>query len=111
MRKYQTFDRTRLFGPEWHITQQWTTIDVPWSADYSDTKFNVTLEKTGPIVIVLSQVSLKNEVEFLFLFLTIFSWMIVTSEDLKDNTTLNCNSGLKKREKGIIYVAATETTP
>lgn len=56
MRKYQSFDRTRLFGPEWTVTQRWTTVDVPWTADYNDTKFTVTLEKKGPIVIVLSQV-------------------------------------------------------
>ncbi|MCJ1463819.1 hypothetical protein MMC07_002428 [Pseudocyphellaria aurata] len=55
LRKYQSFDRTRLFGPEWSITQQWTTVEVPWSADYNDTKFNITLTKTSPVVIVLSQ--------------------------------------------------------
>ena len=55
LRRYQSFDRTRLFGPDWRITQQWTEIDVPWSADYNDTKFSVTLTKRSPIVIVLSQ--------------------------------------------------------
>ena len=55
LRRYQSFDRTRLFGPEWRITQQWTELDVPWSADYNDTKFSVTLTKRSPIVIVLSQ--------------------------------------------------------
>lgn len=57
MRKYQSFDRTRLFGPDWNITQQWTTVNVPWTADYNDTKFNITLTKRGPVVVVLSQVS------------------------------------------------------
>lgn len=57
MRKYQSFDRTRLFGPDWNITQQWTTLNVPWTADYNDTKFNITLTKKGPVVVVLSQVS------------------------------------------------------
>lgn len=56
LRKYQSFDRTRLFGPDWNITQQWTTVNVPWTADYNDTKFNITLTKKGPVVIVLSQV-------------------------------------------------------
>ncbi len=55
LRRYQSFDRTRLFGPDWRITQQWTEIDVPWSADYNDTKFSITLTKRSPIVIVLSQ--------------------------------------------------------
>lgn len=62
--KYQTFDRTRLFGPEWTITQRWTTIDVAWSADYVDTKFSVTLTEKSPIVIVLSQVSSINYIGF-----------------------------------------------
>ena len=55
LRRYQSFDRTRLFGPDWRITQQWTEIDVPWSADYNRTKFSVTLTKRSPIVIILSQ--------------------------------------------------------
>lgn len=57
LKKYQHFDRTRLFGPEWTITQQWTTLNVPWSADYHSTKFMIELAKTSPLVIVLSQVS------------------------------------------------------
>ncbi|KAL9000704.1 MAG: hypothetical protein Q9169_000740 [Polycauliona sp. 2 TL-2023] len=55
LRKYQSLDRTRLFGPEWSICQQWTTVNVPWSADYNDTKFSVTVTKSGPVVIALSQ--------------------------------------------------------
>ena len=57
IRKYQAFDRTRLFGPEWSVTQQWTSLDVPWSADYNDTKFSIKLSKSSHVVIVLSQVS------------------------------------------------------
>ncbi|KAL8723509.1 MAG: hypothetical protein Q9225_000242 [Loekoesia sp. 1 TL-2023] len=55
LRKYQSLDRTRLFGPEWQITQQWTTVNVPWSADYNDTKYSITVTQPGPVVIVLSQ--------------------------------------------------------
>ena len=55
LRKFQGFDRTRLFGPEWSVTQQWTTVDVPWSADYNDTKFSVTITEPSPVVIVLSK--------------------------------------------------------
>ncbi|KAL8943829.1 MAG: hypothetical protein Q9216_000822 [Gyalolechia sp. 2 TL-2023] len=55
LRKYQSLDRTRLFGPEWQITQQWTTVDVPWSADYNDTKYSITVTQPGPVVVVLSQ--------------------------------------------------------
>ena len=56
LRKYQFFDRTRLFSPDWSVTQQWTSIDVPWSADYNETMFAFTLTENTPIVIVLSQV-------------------------------------------------------
>jgi len=55
LRRYSSFDRTRLFGPEWRMAQQWTTIDVPWTADYNDTKFSITVTKRSPIVITLSQ--------------------------------------------------------
>ncbi|KAL9016517.1 MAG: hypothetical protein Q9185_006138 [Variospora sp. 1 TL-2023] len=55
LRKYSSLDRTRLFGPEWQVTQQWTTVDVPWSADYNDIKFSLTITQPGPVVIVLSQ--------------------------------------------------------
>ncbi|KAK0728630.1 hypothetical protein B0T26DRAFT_673131 [Lasiosphaeria miniovina] len=55
LRKYQAFDRTRLFGPEWKITSIWTTLNVPWTVEYHDTKFSFTLKRTGPVVIALSQ--------------------------------------------------------
>lgn len=55
LRKFQSFDRTRLFDSEWSVTQQWTTIDIPWSADYNDTKFSLTISKPSPVVIVLSK--------------------------------------------------------
>ena len=58
LKKYQHFDRTRLFGNEWTITQQWTILNVPWSADYHSTKFTITVTKEGPVVIVLSQVNI-----------------------------------------------------
>lgn len=55
LRTFQSFDRTKLFSPDWQITQQWTTVDVPWTADYNETKFSVTLSKRSPVVIVLSK--------------------------------------------------------
>ncbi|KAI1098473.1 cysteine proteinase [Jackrogersella minutella] len=55
LRKYQAFDRIRLFGPEWKVTSLWTTFSVPWTLDYHDTYFAFSLAKTGPVVIVLSQ--------------------------------------------------------
>lgn len=59
LRKYQHFDRTRLFGPEWIITQQWTTLNVPWSADYHSAKFIMNVTQAGPVVIVLSQLDTR----------------------------------------------------
>ncbi|KAJ5923242.1 Alpha/beta hydrolase fold-3 [Penicillium verhagenii] len=59
LRKYQHFDRTRLFGPDWTITQQWTTLNVPWSADYHSTKFIMNVTQGGPVVIVLSQLDTR----------------------------------------------------
>lgn len=55
LRNYQHFDRTRLFGPEWTVTQQWTSLNVPWSVDYLDTQFKISLAKASHVVIVLSQ--------------------------------------------------------
>ncbi|TAQ87822.1 hypothetical protein B7494_g3844 [Chlorociboria aeruginascens] len=55
LKKYQTFDRTRLFSDEWKVTQQWSSLQVPWTVDYHDTKFSFTLDKPAPVVLVLSQ--------------------------------------------------------
>jgi len=55
LRKFTTFDRTRLFGPEWRVTSMWTTLNVPWAREYHHTKFSFTLAKKSSVVIVLSQ--------------------------------------------------------
>ncbi|KAI0018623.1 cysteine proteinase [Xylariomycetidae sp. FL0641] len=55
LRKYQAFDRTRLFGPDWKVTSLWTTLSVPWTLDYHDTYFTFSLAKKAPVVMVLSQ--------------------------------------------------------
>ncbi|OAL40239.1 hypothetical protein AYO20_00659 [Fonsecaea nubica] len=55
LKKYQHFDRTRIFGPEWNVTQCWTSANVSWSAEYHSTKFSLTLEEKAPVVIVLAQ--------------------------------------------------------
>ncbi|KAL4895374.1 hypothetical protein BDV59DRAFT_173792 [Aspergillus ambiguus] len=55
LKKYQHLDRTRLFGSEWTVTQQWTSLNVPWSAGYHGTKFVMTVAERGPKIIVLSQ--------------------------------------------------------
>ncbi|PKY03148.1 putative calpain [Aspergillus campestris IBT 28561] len=74
LKKYQHFDRTRLFDSHWTVVQQWTTLNVPWSADYLATKFLMTVTKGGPQVIVLSQLDpryfkgLRGEYDFLLKF-------------------------------------------
>ncbi|OQV07361.1 hypothetical protein CLAIMM_11807 [Cladophialophora immunda] len=55
LKTYQHFDRTRIFGAEWNVTQCWTSVDVSWSAEYHSTKFSLTLEEKAPVVIVLAQ--------------------------------------------------------
>ncbi|KAI9738825.1 MAG: hypothetical protein M1834_008332 [Cirrosporium novae-zelandiae] len=59
LRQFQLLDRTRLFGDEWTITQQWTTLHIPWRADYHDTKFEITLNKASQVVIVLTQLDTR----------------------------------------------------
>jgi len=55
LQRYQHLDRTRIFGPEWRVTQQWTSLQVPWSADYHQTRFQVNVTTKTDVVIVLSQ--------------------------------------------------------
>lgn len=59
LRKYQHFDRTRLFGPEWTLTQQWMSLNVPWSADYAREKFVIEISRTSPVVVVMSQLDTR----------------------------------------------------
>ncbi|KAF4629831.1 hypothetical protein G7Y89_g8314 [Cudoniella acicularis] len=56
LRKYQHFDRTRLFmdSPDWRITQKWVSVEVPWKAEFEQ-KFRIVLKKESPVVLVLSQ--------------------------------------------------------
>ncbi|OOF99049.1 hypothetical protein ASPCADRAFT_163003 [Aspergillus carbonarius ITEM 5010] len=74
LKKYQHFDRIRLFNDEWTVTQQWTTLNVPWSADYHSTKFVLDVKNPGPAIIVLSQLDdryykgLAGEYEFVLKF-------------------------------------------
>lgn len=55
LRKYRVFWRTRLFTPEWKVTQQWTNLPVHWAGEYCDTMFEFTISQTTPTVIVLSK--------------------------------------------------------
>jgi len=52
---FPVIDRIRLIGPDWTVSQQWTSVNVPWTTDYLDTAFKFTITKPGLVVLVLSQ--------------------------------------------------------
>ncbi|ORY63397.1 uncharacterized protein BCR38DRAFT_344294 [Pseudomassariella vexata] len=55
IRKYQHFDRTRLFREsDWRCCQRWIGVEVPWKAQWNE-KFHMTLTKESPLVLVLQQ--------------------------------------------------------
>lgn len=60
LRKYEVIDRTHLFleAEKWRIAQQWTSIEVPWSASYHET-FQFTFKRPpssdSQVIVVLSQ--------------------------------------------------------
>ena len=55
LRKYNVIWRTRLFGPEWNVTNQWTQASVPWAGETRDPRFHISISQDAPTVIVLSQ--------------------------------------------------------
>lgn len=55
LKKYQHFDRTRIFDSAWNVSQCWTNVHVPWSAEYLSTTFQLELKENSKVVIVLSQ--------------------------------------------------------
>jgi hypothetical protein len=110
MKKYQLFDRTRLFSNEWKITQQWTTVTVPWNVDYNDTKFTFTLEKKSSVVIVLSQVRYLQSNHNYFLANLCLSLILDISVVLRVNTTSAYHSVSINQARRLISYAATIST-
>lgn len=55
LKHFPSINRLRLFDKEWQVAQQWTSVNVPWTVDYLDTKFQFTLDQKAPVVVVLSQ--------------------------------------------------------
>ena len=55
LRKYSCIWRTRLFGPEWNVTNRWTQALVPWAGETRDPRFQISISQNAPTVIVLSQ--------------------------------------------------------
>lgn len=59
LRKYQHFDRTRLFRDnDWRSCQRWIGVEVPWKPQYNE-KFHIKLAKESPLVLVLSQLDTR----------------------------------------------------
>jgi hypothetical protein len=108
LRKYQSLDRTMLFGKEWSVTNAWTTVNVPWSAGYNETKFQVTLTQKSPVVIALSQVSLEQ----LFCLLTANTPSLTTGIGLpfKASTGSLCTLESQRTVKMAMSHEAMETT-
>jgi hypothetical protein len=55
LKEFPYINRVRLFNKDWKVAQQWTCVEVPWTVDYLDTKFEITVTERGPLVVVLSQ--------------------------------------------------------
>lgn len=55
LERFVQFWQTRLFTPDWNVSQHWTTVRVPWSGDYNDTSFEFVISEPTQTVIVLSQ--------------------------------------------------------
>lgn len=55
LKQFPHINRVRLFNKDWKVAQQWTCVNVPWTVDYLDTKFEITVTERGPLVVVLSQ--------------------------------------------------------
>ncbi|KAF1814754.1 cysteine proteinase, partial [Eremomyces bilateralis CBS 781.70] len=55
LKRFRAIERTRIFGKEWHVTQKWTSVSVSWMTGFLKTKYEITIEEAGPVVIVLSR--------------------------------------------------------
>ena len=55
LKHFPSINRVRLFNKDWQVAQRWSSVYVPWTVDYLDTKFQFTITEKCPVVIVLSQ--------------------------------------------------------
>ena len=55
LKHFPCINRVRLFNKDWQVAQRWTSVNVPWTVDYLDTKFRFTIAEKCSVVIVLSQ--------------------------------------------------------
>lgn len=59
LKEFPHVHRTRLFSSEWHVTQAWTKVPVPWVSGYQKPKFGIIIAKRCPVVVVLSQLDTR----------------------------------------------------
>lgn len=55
LKNFTDLDRTRIFTPEWTVAQCWTQQQALWPSRFGDQEFRITIQKGGPVVIVLQQ--------------------------------------------------------
>lgn len=55
LKHFPSINRVRLFNKDWQVAQRWTSVNVPWTVDYLDTKFQFIITEKCPVVIVLTQ--------------------------------------------------------
>ncbi|DBA01573.1 TPA: hypothetical protein N0F65_011544 [Lagenidium giganteum] len=55
LKTFTDLDRTRIFSPEWTLSQCWTQTEVTWPTRFANEEFKISLNKTGPVVLVLQQ--------------------------------------------------------
>ena len=60
LRKFQAIERVRLFDHRWRLESCWTTLAVPWVADYHDTYFRLSMSARCRVVLVLSQLDVLS---------------------------------------------------
>jgi len=56
LQKIRDVQCVRLLTDKCNETQKWISLNIPYVEEFHETKFRLSLEKTSPLVLVLSQV-------------------------------------------------------
>ncbi|RAL63562.1 hypothetical protein DID88_003606 [Monilinia fructigena] len=113
LRKYQHFERTRLFmdSPDWRLTQEWISVEVPWRSEFEQ-KFMIILKNESPIVLVMSQLDYRyfEGLQGQYTFRLQFRLHEASSPDEEDYTSSRRNiytvflMVIAERNKGLLSV-------
>jgi len=60
LQKFRQVQCVHLLTENWNDTQMWISLNVPFLDQFQETKFALTLERTSPLVLVLSQVGQES---------------------------------------------------